>query len=144
MSQIPSRHRSAAHARPQTGRPAGVRTRLAGAVAVLGAAAVVVSIGAGAAEAGTGRTNAQKGLVYAGLVKQESGPCAGGFLVGTAGGKAVCSHGPDPAPAGVDVTQERTAADLTGPTSTIPSQTGTVQCLGDGTTGPRVRCPTAC
>ncbi len=77
---------------------------------------------------------------YAGLVEERGGPCGDHFRTDTRGTRAVCTHGPDPAPAGVDVTQERTTADLlTGGPNGSPSTTGSVQCIGDGTSGPRVQ-----
>lgn len=43
-----------------------------------------------------------KGLVYAGLIPATDGPCAGLYqLAGR--GDPVCTHGPDPAPAGTNV-----------------------------------------
>ncbi|MGH2731254.1 MAG: InlB B-repeat-containing protein [Actinomycetota bacterium] len=80
-----------------------------------------------------------RGLVYRGLRYNPSGPCGELFQVGRSdGGPVVCTHGPDPAPAGVDVrTREpdlsggsRRAADA-GPTAPIP-------CIDGGTSGPRV------
>ena len=56
-----------------------------------------------------------------------------------------CTHGPDPAPAGVDVRQPVSSATLAGTAATLPSPAsgpGTnadgIACTGDGTTGYRV------
>jgi hypothetical protein len=77
----------------------------------------------------------ERGLVYDGLELGEPGsPCAGRFEVGGPG-RRTCTHGPDPAPPGVNL--------LDGPqplkavaASDPQAQAGT--CIGDGTTGPRV------
>jgi hypothetical protein len=74
------------------------------------------------------------GLVYDGLqATEQSSVCEGEFLVATIDAGDLCSHGPDAAPPGVDISS-RTLPPLElgdGPTAGI-------ECHGDGTSGPRV------
>jgi len=95
--------------------------------------------------------NAARGLVTAGLV-QATDPLCRGLLMGAR--TRVCTHGPDPAPAGRDVREARSTAELreeaglspvpsiantTPGTSTAPTDgTGAIVCDGDGTAGKRV------
>jgi hypothetical protein len=85
-----------------------------------------------------------RGLVYRGLTPAPEGSiCEGGFRVDTKG-PVVCTHGPDPAPAGVDVREPRSVAMLraatfgTGGQATAGS-TALVPCIGDGSSGNRVQ-----
>jgi len=59
------------------------------------------------------------------------------------GKPGLCTHGPDTAPAGVDVTQHRGTADLVASTdegsATASSSSASVPCYGDGVTGKRVQ-----
>ena len=71
-----------------------------------------------------------KGLVYRGLEATSVGPCAGGYKVVSTSG---CTHGPDPAPGGVDV-RVRPAARTFAPLAAAPR----VQCVGAGSAGKRV------
>jgi hypothetical protein len=103
--------------------------------------------------------DAAKGRSYKGLVKADSKHCKGKgyYLVSH---PEVCTHGPDDAPASVDVRTRRTTeelqargkvarqqsgGELTNAGSTVgtstPSTDGTGQvvCEGDGTSGPRVQ-----
>ncbi len=77
-----------------------------------------------------------KGLVFDGFHPgAKGGPCEGLFEldVPAADKNPICTHGPDPAPEGVDV---RAAVDL----STLEvANTDTVPCIGDGTSGHRVQ-----
>src|ERR1051325_5113678 len=76
--------------------------------------------------------NPHKGLVYNGLepIKQD-GPCPHAFKSKNLNS---CSHGPDPAPEGVDV-----AIDILPiPVILLPSPVPKVQCDGDGVSGKRV------
>src|SRR5262245_40852256 len=45
----------------------------------------------------------KRGLVYTGLDRARSGPCVGVFVMKQPSGPPACTHGPDPAPAGIDV-----------------------------------------
>jgi hypothetical protein len=94
-----------------------------------------------------------RGFVHAGLRQRPTGPCRNGFeLVHGRAGRTLCTHGPDPAPAGMDVRTRRpprsTLANATLPgtaASTAPAagtaaQAGAaIQCYDDGTSGPRVQ-----
>ncbi|MDQ6927972.1 MAG: fibronectin type III domain-containing protein [Actinomycetota bacterium] len=85
------------------------------------------------------------GLVFSGLRRQVGpGACQGNFeLAGirNADLRALCTHGPDPAPAGVDIRQSRqpvTTAATPAPPSGVAAQ-GSVPCDGDGSSGFRVQ-----
>ena len=85
-----------------------------------------------------------KGLLYKGLQRgDDKGPCKGRFQmrpVAARGGPARCTHGPDPAPDGVDV---RVAREPEAPAETALQPEAAIQaeplCTGDGTSGPRVQ-----
>ena len=83
-----------------------------------------------------------RGVVHRGLRPAEAGgPCGTAFeLVTSHGGRRGCSHGPDPAPEGVDVRvpqEPRAAGSAPGaPTTAAATQ---VPCYGDGSSGPRVQ-----
>ena len=95
--------------------------------------------------------DAARGQVQRDLV-QSTDPRCRGLLMGPRSG--VCTHGPDPAPAGRDVRDPRSTAELRaqaglGPmpsavattpgTSVAPTNgTGAIVCTGDGVTGKRV------
>ncbi|HUQ62690.1 MAG TPA: hypothetical protein VM121_02920, partial [Acidimicrobiales bacterium] len=93
-----------------------------------------------------------RGLAYAGLRPADpNGPCRGHFeLASSRAGRAgppACSHGPDPAPPGVDVRQHRDPAEIAAETAAAPvtaAATAGIQCHpdfvgGPGTTGNRVQ-----
>ncbi len=90
-------------------------------------------------------TRLAKGLVYRGLVRAPAGTlCAGGFVVQTRTGRDACTHGPDPAPAGIDIRKRRSTAALrvaaeSSPTSSTASATAGIECVGDGVSGNRVQ-----
>src|SRR3954454_8345414 len=71
------------------------------------------------------------GLVYTGLQWTAVGPCAGSYKIG---GADDCTHGPDPADAGVDVRLRTSvlATPLSGPAAKV-------SCAGDGTSRKRVQ-----
>jgi hypothetical protein len=71
-----------------------------------------------------------QGLIYDGL-QAGAGLCAGGYEVK---GTGMCTHGPDPAPAGVDISQSM--APLVLPAGVTA---GTVHCEGDGASGKRTQ-----
>jgi hypothetical protein len=82
----------------------------------------------------------QRGTAVTGLrLAGRSSPCADvGFEIRIGGKVQGCTHGPDPAPAGVDPTAQRSLSELRA--STGVSATGrTVPCVSDGTTGNRVQ-----
>ena len=86
-----------------------------------------------------------RGLHYAGLQRAAAAsPCAGGYEIGSMAGRngpVRCSHGPDAAPANIDVRvarQPESAAQAALPPDTTAATAGTL-CTGDGVTGPRVQ-----
>ncbi len=88
-----------------------------------------------------------RGLVWDGLTPgRAENRCEGAFEVrGRAGEVLGCTHGPDPAPAGVDVrapvaaeTAAQTAAALPKPAATTGTNGDGIACTGDGATGHRV------
>lgn len=82
-----------------------------------------------------------RGLEWAGLAKDGNGACPGGFRVAGAADRAACTHGPDPAPPGVDVTRHRPTDELVAATNqgSVAASGSTVPCYGDGTSGKRVQ-----
>ncbi|MGH9278233.1 MAG: fibronectin type III domain-containing protein, partial [Acidimicrobiales bacterium] len=89
----------------------------------------------------------RQGLVYDGLERtSRADPCRGAYRLEAASryGRAGCTHGPDPAPPGVDVTQDRPPPPVqaifdtsTGAvTAAAPAQ---VPCFGNGSDGFRVQ-----
>ncbi len=101
---------------------------------------------AGAAEAKTAEKPAadrvldavQRGLNYAGLQTADpAGRCRGRFeLVAQTRGE--CTHGPDPAPPGIEVKQRDRFAQSTGSGPTTAEAAANVPCIGDGSSGMRV------
>jgi hypothetical protein len=97
-----------------------------------------------------------RGLVYDGLsLGREGSSCDGGFEVKSRTGASLgCSHGPDPAPPGIDVRKGRSDAQLIADGAPVARQAaaaadytrvsaaaslGIIGCIGDGTSGPRVQ-----
>ncbi|MEV4416859.1 hypothetical protein [Catellatospora sp. NPDC049609] len=79
--------------------------------------------------------DAPAGLVYSGLSADRTGACAGLFrVVGIS--NTMCTHGPDPAPAGLDV--KRSVAPLPARKATAAAPSALAVCEGDGTSGRRV------
>ena len=75
---------------------------------LLGACGIsLVATRAGAAHRNTDVGARSHGLVYAGLRQAGTGPCKGVYMLGSA-----CTHGPDPAPPGVDVRRRATLTEL--------------------------------
>jgi hypothetical protein len=101
--------------------------------------------------AGTPGSHEAQGLVQRDLV-QSTDPRCRGLLMGVRTG--MCTHGPDPAPAGTDVRETPSTAEVrtnaglspipsavntTPGTTTAPTDgTGAIMCSGDGVTGKRV------
>ena len=77
-------------------------------------------------------------MVYRGLTKKTSGTCKGMYQLNRPGKPPLCTHGPDPAPKGVDVTKRRTVADMVATSGDVVGPAG-VPCIGDGTSGSRVQ-----
>lgn len=83
------------------------------------------------------REDARRGVVYDGLRPAGAGdPCRGNFrLESSFGGPPECTHGPDPAPEGIDVRSDR--PDLQpAPASALATE---VPCAGNGSDGFRVQ-----
>jgi hypothetical protein len=83
--------------------------------------------------------DAARGLVYRGLDRPDAdSACVSGFELDS--GNNRCTHGPDPAPPGVDVRAHRSLAALADEApATAAAAGGTIQCIGDGTSGNRVQ-----
>lgn len=114
--------------------------------------AAVVSgppIVAGPAYAQTPPEDPRRGVTYDGLrPSARDSFCAGAFeaFIGaefsSAMNQVLCTHGPDPAPEGVDVREDRgpePAAELAFPSASSAEETGAVPCYGTGTDGFRVQ-----
>lgn len=89
-----------------------------------------------------GPNDAARGLVWDGLEPGRAGTrCAGAFEIrGRADEVLGCTHGPDPAPAGVDVRDGRSEARLVADAAGADSLDATgIACIGDGTSGYRVQ-----
>ena len=80
-----------------------------------------------------------RGMVFTGLSPATAeAPCAG-LLRSSSPLGDLCTHGPDPAPAGIDVTVPRTAQELAAESGTTAAATAGLPCYGDGTSGKRVQ-----
>jgi hypothetical protein len=116
-------------------------------LALTGAAACALLATADAvAHAGNVRAkpDASRGLLYRGLeLGATGGRCDGAFQFRRGNGRIRCTHGPDPAPEGVDVERRRSSAVLRAAAETeassTASTTGSIQCTGDGVSGNRVQ-----
>jgi hypothetical protein len=121
-----------------------VKTESLRAVCGFGVVLAGVLVLASTVQASSGRDSlAAMGMAYKGLKHVAGGPC--GYLYQVAmPGPARWTHGPDPAPPGVDVRVRRPVADLiaslparalfaTSPTASL------VPCIGNGTSGARVQ-----
>jgi len=99
-----------------------------------------------AAEPDRPATDARRGLVYDGIRRSApTGACRGVFELDgqrDGAGRALCTHGPDPAPDGVDVRHPREFPPATADAGTTPASgtaAGSAVCDGDGTSGYRVQ-----
>jgi hypothetical protein len=81
------------------------------------------------------KSSTARGLVLAGLHLNENGPCDRLYELDAPGLPPMCTHGPDAAPDGIDVTVARDTAELAGTTAGDAA----VPCIGDGVSGPRVQ-----
>jgi hypothetical protein len=101
------------------------------------------------ATAQTAYDDIRRGLVYDGLERAAVDSLCGGAFQAVLEDRlspsmkdVLCTHGPDPAPEGVDVTQERgpdPAAERLAPAPGTAAETGAVQCYGSGSDGFRVQ-----
>ena len=115
--------------------------------AAIMAAAALAGVTPGASAQVTPPNDRARGLVWDGLAPGRSeNRCLGGFEIrGRADEVLGCTHGPDPAPANVDVRQPVSTATLANNAAALPAPApgpGTngngIACAGDGTTGYRV------
>ncbi|HUQ62869.1 MAG TPA: fibronectin type III domain-containing protein [Acidimicrobiales bacterium] len=87
------------------------------------------------------------GLVYSGLRRGAgAGACRGNFEIAGLrdnGHRSICTHGPDPAPPGVDIRQSVQPVSATAPAIQAPAggvaPQGSVPCDGDGASGYRLQ-----
>ncbi len=81
----------------------------------------------------------RRGLIYDGLQRvAQSDICKGNFRVAVRHrGVPICTHGPDPAPAGVDVRADRMPPAVPG--AGQAAQGAPVPCVGNGNDGFRVQ-----
>ncbi len=117
----------------------GRRIWLAGLAVTLVIAGIATT--GGAREPRHQRSDKAKGLVFEGLERKANGACAGQYRIELGERGAACTHGPDPAPGGIDVTEGRTVADITETTQQVTDEIGTsgVWCTGNGADGSRVQ-----
>lgn len=117
----------------------GRRIWLAGLAVTLVIAGIATT--GGAREPRHQRSDKAKGLVFEGLERKANGACAGQYRIELGERGAACTHGPDPAPGGIDVTERRTVADITESTQQVTDEIGTsgVWCTGNGADGSRVQ-----
>ncbi|MEX2459103.1 MAG: hypothetical protein WD770_08970, partial [Actinomycetota bacterium] len=99
---------------------------------------------ASAARSGVPADDPARGMVFGGLTRAaQDGPCHGhGYEVRGAGPGLGCTHGPDAAPAGVDVRAHRATSRLAPSAQTGGAAAATsaaVPCHGDGVSGNRVQ-----
>ena len=111
--------------------------------AASGALFTVVASFALISSASAGQTkveDAAKGVVFAGLSADMNGVCHGGYRMAGTHGETWCTHGPDAAPAGVNIKNRRQPepAATTSPTPGTAAS-GSVNCYGTGSDGPRVK-----
>lgn len=89
--------------------------------------------------AGTPRDNPARGLKYQGMVLGTSDlGCDNAYLIELETGP-LCTHGPDPAPEGVDVRVSRDVEDTEKSFNNAFVKPASVSCTGDGQTGNRVQ-----
>ena len=125
---------------PRLRRPTAPWAALGAALAAVLATLLVAGM-ATPGSAGTVVDRRAAGVVLTGL--DHHGDCPGGFHVEGDHGPADCSHGPDAAPAGVDVRHRPTTAELLAREEAaddeVTAAAGEVPCYGDGTSGPRLQ-----
>lgn len=80
--------------------------------------------------------SAERGHSLAGLTDARPGTCDARYEVLGDRVTGRCTHGPDLAPAGTDVTEPRTVAELRTDAADEPTA---VPCIGDGVSGPRIQ-----
>ncbi|MFP5317102.1 MAG: hypothetical protein ACLGI2_02280, partial [Acidimicrobiia bacterium] len=87
---------------------------------------------------GTPAQDRARGLNFDGLRPGEgAGPCGHKYEMVLGNGEVLCTHGPDPAPAGVDVADPAPVPTVSAEAATALATTAV--CHGDGTSGKRVQ-----
>jgi len=91
-----------------------------------------------------GQRDEGRGLVYDGLQRRAGGPCGDAYeiLEGVGNGRIRCTHGPDPAPDGVDVRMRKEFGPATGssaPQGAVAAAQAGIPCFGTGSDGYRVQ-----
>jgi hypothetical protein len=84
----------------------------------------------------------RRGMVFDGLAVRAGGPCGEAFELAArfADGRIRCTHGPDPAPDGVDVRVHRDfPAATASPLAATAAAQGEIPCYGTGSDGYRVQ-----
>ncbi len=115
------------------------------AAALGGTSAVLSPATPAAADAPRLPDNPGLGLIYDGLRESaRDSICRGAYesRLSPSADEALCTHGPDPAPDGVDVRQDRRpdpAAELALPPAGTAAEDGAVSCYGNGADGFRVQ-----
>lgn len=82
-----------------------------------------------------------RGLIWEGLEARTTGPCANQKALAVVDARGIengCTHGPDPAPEGIDATKSVEPL-ATGDTEQVAAATSGVVCEGDGASGKRVQ-----
>ena len=102
-------------------------------VALVGLSALLVAVGLVPAASASASGDSARGLVFEGL-QRDPGACRDAFRLVGGRGDAWCSHGPDAAPAGLDVRSRRHPDPLA-----TAAATATVPCYGTGSDGFRVQ-----
>lgn len=102
-------------------------------VALAGLSALLVAVGLVPATSENASADPARGLVFEGL-QRDPGACSNAFRLVSSRGGVGCSHGPDAAPAGVDVRQRRHPDPIVS-----AAATAVVQCYGTGSDGFRVQ-----
>ncbi|MEA2902055.1 MAG: hypothetical protein QOH36_1942 [Actinomycetota bacterium] len=83
----------------------------------------------------------RRGMVYDGLRQRPAGPCGDAFEIVEDGvtGRTRCTHGPDPAPDGVDVRVHRDFGAAATPQPGVAAAQAGIPCYGTGSDGYRVQ-----
>ncbi len=126
---------------------AGVSVFVAALTVILSAVAVTDAGARGPSPAGPRHRpevvveDAARGLVYGGVrFSSPDGPCAGvRFEMRSNGHLVGCTHGPDAAPAGVDVRTPQALAELRSRTAPTPQGVRSTPCVGSGASQDRVQ-----
>ena len=120
-----------------------MRLRTAALILVFLFASVPIAVAQAIAD--TRASDRARGLVYRGMERaRPDGPCKTGWELQLPNGKTSCTHGPDLAPSGVDVTKERPLHELAAFSGDVAAEaadgdTSKIYCDGDGVAGNRVQ-----